>query len=184
MNTAQELAANEARLLTTGVRRLTPDMTSLYEGTYSLLHCAVKNDTLYRGVFAVRMFPIRSPDRFISLHYTTLDDKDLEIGVIENLAVFPEKAQELVRRSLTSHYHEQIISRVYRIRTKYGLLFFDVETAEGPKSFIMPWRGDRAEEYGEKGKVLLDALDNRYIIPDVELLPVADQRRFTSYIYW
>ena len=45
-------------------------------------------------------------------------------------------------------------------------------------------RGDRAEEYGDKGKVLMDALDNRYIIPDVDELPAADRRRFTSFIYW
>ena len=36
----------------------------------------------------------------------------------------------------------------------------------------------------EKGKVLLDASDNRFIIPDVQALPAADRRRFSSYVYW
>ena len=48
----------------------------------------------------------------------------------------------------------------------------------------MPWRYDRAEDYGTNGKVLLDAYDNRYIIPDLAQLPPADRRAFTSFIYW
>ena len=45
-------------------------------------------------------------------------------------------------------------------------------------------RQDRAEDYGTNGKVLLDALGNRYLVPDVSALPSADNRLFTSYIYW
>jgi hypothetical protein len=32
--------------------------------------------------------------------------------------------------------------------------------------------------------VLLDAFDNRYIIPDVRQLPAADRLRFSAFIYW
>ena len=179
-----ERTANESRLLATGVRRLSPDTTTIFEGTFSLLHCAVKNDDLYRGVFAIRLFPIRHPDRYISLHYTDAADKDREIGIIENLTAFPTEQVDLVQRSLARHYHEQIVRRIHRIRHEFGLLFFEVETQRGPEEFVMPWRWDRAEEYGEKGKVLLSALDNRYIIPNVEELPAADQRRLAGFIYW
>ena len=80
----------ESSLDEIGVRCLTPETATIFEGTFSLLHCAVKNDNLYRGVFAARMFPIRHPDRFISLHYTDVDEKDREIGVIVDLDPFPE----------------------------------------------------------------------------------------------
>ena len=50
--------------------------------------------------------------------------------------------------------------------------------------YDLPWRTPYAEDYGEDGKLLHDALENRYIIPNVEELPAADRRRFTSYIYW
>jgi hypothetical protein len=189
MSTAAEThatppAAADTRLTSTGVRRLTPAITTLFEGTFSLLHCAVKGDTLYRGVFAVRLFPIRHPDRFVSLHDTDAEDKDREIGVIEDLSAFPAPQQALVRRSLAMQYHEQFVSRVHEVRLEFGLLSFTVETQRGRESFVMPWRGDRAEDYGEQGKVLLDALDNRFIIPNVEELPPNDRRRFRAYIYW
>jgi len=174
----------ESRLAVTGVRRLTPATTKIFEGTFTLLHCAVMGDQTYRGVFAVLMFPIRYPDRFISLRYTDEEDKTREIGVIDDLSAFPEGTQTLIRNVLKKQYHEHIISRVYEVRDEFGLLFFDVETQRGRQEFMMPWRHDRAEDFGAGGKVLLDVNENRFIVPDVMALPAKDQRRFTNYIYW
>jgi hypothetical protein len=89
------LPAKDALAL--GVRRLVPATTTLFEGTYSMLHCAVKNEGLFRSVYAVRLFPVRHPLHFISLRHTTPEDKDLEIGVIEDLGVFPPDQQDLLR---------------------------------------------------------------------------------------
>jgi hypothetical protein len=176
------LPAKDALAL--GVRRLVPATTTLFEGTYSMLHCAVKNEGLFRSVYAVRLFPVRHPLHFISLRHTTPEDKDLEIGVIEDLGVFPPDQQDLVRRDLRNHYCEHVIERVYDVRYEFGMLFFDVETQRGREEIVMFWRWDRAEEYGERGRVLLDAMDNRYIVPDVGKLPAADRRRFERFIYW
>ena len=184
MNAPAQETYDDRRLVGIGVRVLPPETTTIFEGTFSLMHCAVKDDTLYRGVFAVLMFPIRYPDRFVSLRYTDLKEKEREIGVIVDLSVFPEPARKLVKANLLKHYYEQIIQRVYSVENKWGLLFFDVETQLGRQQFIMPWRGDRAEDFGPNGKVLLDAYDNRYIIPDLAQLPPADRRAFTSFIYW
>jgi len=185
MSTAEARTAyDDARLATIGVRLLTPENTTLFEGTFSLMHCAVQGDTLYRGVFAVRMFPISQPDRYISLRYTDQRDKEQEIGIIVDLNAFPEPARQLVQANLLKHYHEQIITRVHRVENRFGLLFFEVETTRGRREFVMPWRGDRAEDYGPTGKVLLDAFDNRYIIPDLARLPPADRSTFTRFIYW
>ena len=166
------------------VRRLTPESTTVFEGTFSLLHCGVKGDDVYRGVYAVLLFPVTHPDRYISLRCTDEKDKPREIGVIEDLTVFPEPQQKMVRDSLQKQYYERVIERVLVVKYEFGLLFFEVKTQRGEERFVMPWRYDRAEDYGESGKVLLDALDNRYVIADVAALPPADQRRFTSYIYW
>jgi hypothetical protein len=168
----------------TRVRWLPPAVAHIFEGTYSLLHCTVKGDTLYRGVFAVRMFPVSYPDQFISLRHHDIEEKVREIGMIPDLNEYPEAAQRLVRASLDRHYYEQIISRIHEVRNEFGLLFFTVETQRGREEFIMPWRHDRAEDYSANGKLLLDVSDNRYIVPDVAALPPTDRRRLTKYIYW
>jgi hypothetical protein len=131
------------------------------------------------------MFPIRFNDRYISLRYTDLEDKDKEIGIIEDLGTYPPEVRKLVQNTLVKHYYEQVLTRIYGIENEYGLLFFDVESRQrGRIQFVMPWRGDRAEDFGENGKTLLDSFDNRYIIPDLAELPDADRNTFTSYIYW
>jgi hypothetical protein len=173
-----------AEAVSRGVRWLTPEDTTVFSGTFSLLHCAVKGDAVYRAVFAVRLFPISHPDSFISLRHTGLDEKDREIGVIHQLSAFPEDAQVLIRESLAKQYYEQIITRVYSLEFGYGLLFFDVQTQRGREQFTMPWSGDRAEDFGATGKVLHETLGNRYVVPDVSALPPADRRLFTSFIYW
>jgi hypothetical protein len=188
MNPADKSTApdipGDSRLVEAGVRRLTPDVVTLFEGVSSMIHCSIQGEGLYRGVFAVRMFPVRHADRYISLHYTDVNDREQDLGVIEDPGVFPKEQQELIFRDLRAHYYEQTIRRIYDARCEYGVLFFDVETQRGREEFVMPWRGDRAEDYGESGKVLLDALDNRYIIPSIPDLPPADRRRFSNYIYW
>ena len=168
-----------------GVHWLTPRNTHVYESDFSLLHCRLEgDDAVYRGVFAVLMFPVRHPKRFVSLRYFNAQEREEEIGMVENLRDFPKAEQRLILQRLGRHYHEQVILRVYQIQSEFGLLFFDVETQRGREQFVMPWRADCAEDFGEKGKVLLESLGNRYIVPDVEELPPADQRRFTSHIYW
>ncbi len=178
---------DDARLGQVGVRLLTPENTNLFEGSFSLMHCAVQGDTLYRGVYAVVLFPVSQPDRFISLRYTDTNDrneKEREIGIIDDLKVFSQEAQDMVRKSMAKHYFERRIIRIHKIENRFGLLFFKVETTRGKLDFVMPWRGDRAEDYGSSGKVLLDAFDNRYIIPDLSELPEADRDLLASFIYW
>ena len=170
--------------ISVGARWLTPENAVIFEGEFSMIHCTVNGDKPHYGVYAMRMFPVRYPNRYISLRDLDADGKDVEVGVIERLADFPDDQRQLVRANLARYYHEQIISRVHRVECDYGLLFFDVETQRGREQFVMPWRSDSTEDYGEKGKVLLECLGNRYIIPDISELPVADQRRFTEFIYW
>jgi ATP-binding cassette, subfamily B, bacterial len=164
---------------------LTPDDISISRADHGLLECRLTAEgQVYRGVSAVLLFPITHAERFVSLRYTDEMEKEREIGIIGSLAQFPEPAVALIRESLRKHYHEQRIERVLRIKNEFGQLFFTVRTQRGDESFVMPWRQDRAEDYGHSGKVLLDALNNRYLIPDMEALPDKDQRLLRTYVYW
>jgi hypothetical protein len=166
-----------------GVRRLVPESSTIWQGEHNLLHCDVDGER-YDGVFAVRLFPIRHPEQFISLCHTDETDRVREVGVIHDLADFSEDTQALVRRTLAKHYHEQRVERIFRVRLEHGLLFVDAKTDRGREEFIVPWRHDRAEDYDESGKVLLDALDNRYVIQDMRKLPERDRMELTRFIYW
>ena len=210
-------AATMNRLASTGTRRLSPANCQIFQGTFSLLHCTVVGDQIYRGVFASLAFPVSQPDRFICLRYHDSDGKNKDIGVIEDLAVFDEPARQLIQQSLRKHYYEQRVLRVLKIQVRFGLLFIDVLTdrdsepsslspagggkgegisagiggrPEGKGSpgtrqqFTMRWQVDRAQDYGEHGKVLLDTFENRFVIHDLRQLPPRDRVRLQRYIYW
>jgi ATP-binding cassette, subfamily B, bacterial len=166
------------------VRRLKPESASLRMGQHELLECEVAGEGLYRGVTAVMLFPISHPDRWVSLRHTDEGDREKEIGVIEVLADFDVEDQRLLRQALAKHYHECVITGVESIKHKFGQLFFRVKTNAGVREFVTPWRSDRAEDYGMNGKVILDALNNRFLIPDMEQLTTKERRLVSTYIYW
>ena len=171
-----------------GARFLHPDTTKIFRGTYRLLHVQYKDPAagkaeLLRGVFAVLVFPISAPRKFISLRYH-IEGGEEEIGIIEDPMEFPPETRKLLGDSLANNYFEFDIVRVLKVELKYGLLFFDVQTNQGLRQFEMRWRASRARSYGPHGKVLLDVYENRFVIPDVQQLPKEDRERLTRFIYW
>jgi hypothetical protein len=167
----------------TQVRFLTPDMCRIHLGNLGALHVTVLNEGIYGGVYAAYAFPVAHPNGYVSLLYTA-GEKDFEIGVIRNLDEFPAAAVDLIRKALRRRYFVHVIKRIPKIGWKYGLISMEVETDKGTVNFFMRWSYDRAVDYGQRGKVLIDMDNNRYLIPDVETLDEDERAEFQRYIYW
>lgn len=165
------------------IRYLTPDLCRIHLGTHEALHVTVKNERIYGGVYAAYAFPVSRPDQYISLIHAG-GEEELEIGIIRDLNMFPPEAIALVRQALTRRYFVHTVTRLRHIGWKYGFVAVDADTDKGPVSFLMPWRHDRAFDYGQRGKVLIDVNDNRYLIPDLEKWSASEQHEFQRYIYW
>lgn len=167
-----------------GVKSLKPEDIKIFRGTFNLIHLMTADGTLYRGVYALRAFPIRCPDKFIFLFYYDENDRVQEIGMIEDLNTFSEESRQIVLDAMRKQYFAYIIEAIYSIKLEFGILHFEVETDKGTKEFYMRWASHRTLDFGEKGKILLDIFDDRYILPDIEKLTKAEQELFTRYIYW
>jgi hypothetical protein len=169
---------------TIGIRYLTPEKTKIFTGRLGSIHCVIDDKEAYANVYCLLCFPVTYPAKFISVNYTNEENKENEIGVIEDLTVFPEETRAIINASLHRQYFEQVITRVLAVKWEFGLLFFEVETSERKIEFMMRWQHDKAIEYGKNGKVLLDVYDNRFLIPSVDNLPSADRDRLRRFIYW
>jgi hypothetical protein len=167
----------------TQVRFLTPDMCRIHLGNLGALHVTVMNEGIYGGVYAAYAFPVAHPSRYISLIHTA-GEKDTEIGIIRDLNEFPPAAADLVRQALARRYFVHVVTRIRDVGWKYGLIAFEVDTDKGPVSFYMRWSQDRAVDYGQTGKVLMDLENNRYLIPDLDKLSPGERSEFQRYIYW
>ena len=166
-----------------GVKLLTPQNSRIFFGRLGSIHC-ISDDEAFANVYCVLTFPIHYPNNFISVCYSDDEGKEKEIGVIKDLTIFPEEGQKIVKKSLSRHYFEQTITRIFDVRWEYGLLFLDVEVNEERKKFNMRWQHNKALEYGKDGKVLLDTFENRYVIPHIQELPQSDRNRLMRFIYW
>jgi ATP-binding cassette subfamily B protein len=164
-------------------RWLTPEQTRLQLGERDTLQVAVESD-LYDGVFAVRALPVTCPDQFLSLRYADADGQEYEIGLIRDLAAWPDAERGLVEQALARRYFVRAITAIERIELKYGLLTFEVQTDRGPVCFTMRNSHSQAQDYGPAGKLLCDVDDNRYLVPDVDALPRRQHLLFRRYIFW
>lgn len=167
----------------TQIRFLTPDMCRIHLGNLGALHITVKNEGIWGGLYTAYAFPVAYPNGFISI-IQTAGDQDTELGVIRDLDEFPESDAALIREALRRRYFIHTVTRLKSITMKYNMLFLELSTDKGEVAFFMRWAQDRAVDYGQTGKVLIDVDDNRYLIPDLEKLPMRERVDFTRFIYW
>lgn len=166
------------------VKFLKPGEIKIFRGTFNLMHLTTADGTLYRGVYAIRAFPITCPNKYIFLFYYDERDRSREIGAIESLDAFSEDVRDIILDVMRKHYFGYTILEIYSIKLEFGNLHFEVETDKGPREFFMRWASHRTLDFGESGKILLDVFDDRYIVPDVNSLARADRDLFTRYVYW
>lgn len=140
--------------------------------------------TCYRGVFAVNLFPATNPNDYISLRVWTRDGLEQEIGILRNLDEWPAEARVLVREALGRRYWLQTVTGLEEIKLEMGHLTLKVHTHHGPRQFTMRWSQSQVQDFGERGKILLDLDDNRFLVPDVQTLPPKERELFQRYVYW
>jgi ATP-binding cassette subfamily B protein len=165
-------------------RWLHPADAEICPGPRSTVTVVMADDSVYRGVFAVNLFPATSPNDYISLRVWTRDGEQQEIGILRNLEAWPLEAQMLVRHALERRYFLQTIEGVDDIRLELGHLHCEVRTPHGPRRFTMRWSQSQVQDFGDRGKMLLDLDDNRFLVPDVQALPPKERDLFQRFVYW
>jgi ABC-type multidrug transport system ATPase subunit len=165
-------------------RWLEPETIALRSGPYDSLELGLPDGTVHRGVFAVRCFPATKPDDFISLRAWDRDGNEVELGILRHLDRLPQRASDLLQAALARRYYLRRITGIDEIKVEYGYLRFGVRTDQGPAQFTMRGNQSYTQDFGARGKVLLDLEDNRFLVPDVDQLPGPDRELLQRYVYW
>ncbi|HMO85572.1 MAG TPA: DUF1854 domain-containing protein, partial [Lacipirellulaceae bacterium] len=165
-------------------RWIAPADAEIGPSSRGAMELAFMDGPIHRGVFAVNLFPATNPDDYISLRTWNRDGDEQEIGILRQLDQWPAAAQALVREALARRYYLQTIEGVDDIRLELGHLTLAVRTSHGPRRFTMRWAQSQVQDFGERGKVLVDLDDNRYLVPDVQTLPPRDRELFQRFVYW
>jgi ATP-binding cassette subfamily B protein len=163
---------------------LEPGCIRLREGSFRALEVEMFDGTVHKSVFAVRCFPATRPDDFISLRTWDKDGQEHEIGIVRHLDQWTAGQQDLLRAALSRRYFLRRITAIKDMKLEQGYLVFRVQTDQGPTQFTMRWTQSQAQEFGDRGKVLLDVEDNRFLIPDTDKLPQRERELLQRYVYW
>ncbi len=80
-------------------RWLEPEFAFIHLGNLGALHVTIRDEMIYGGVFAARCMPVQHLERYISLRYFDAEKRETEVGLIRDLAEWPEDARQLVREA-------------------------------------------------------------------------------------
>ncbi len=120
-------------------------------------------------VALLRMFPLRKPDKFISVRRENREraDSRVEYGVIEDINAFSGEQRALIDEELERRYFVPEITKVTNVKEEYGHTYWDVETTAGDRSFTVFDMNSNLLNMGEGRAMIIDVDGNRYIFPDV-----------------
>jgi ATP-binding cassette subfamily B protein len=163
---------------------LEPDAAIFREGPLKSLEVELPEGKVHRSVFAVQCFPATRRNDFISLRSWDRDGHEHELGIVRHLEEWSPGTRELMHAALGRRYYLRRITGIDEIELDYGMLNFRVTTDHGPAHFTMRWNQSQAHDFGERGKVLLDTEDNRFLVTDTDELPKRQRELFQRYVYW
>ncbi len=122
-------------------------------------------DEVYPNAAIRRCFPLTHPDS----HYALLDEKGVELGLLENPAELDEASKATLERYFKTAYLAIKILRIKSVEVTYGITTWHVETDHGARTFIVRDRGDI--RFLADSSVLFSDVDGlRYIIEDQDQL--------------
>ena len=120
----------------------------------------------FEGLELHRMFPITGLSRYISL----IDSEGEEIAVIRNIDNLLPESKEAVEQCLDEYYMIPRIKRFIKMREKFLIWMWTVETDRGICTFEIRNHLTAVKPLYDGRILIKDANDNRYEIPDVRKL--------------
>ncbi len=167
---------------------LTPDMARFTRSAGGLISLEVTQPSgkveFFERIVPVRAFPISAPETFISIREpdTRASGRGAEIGMIEDLSVFPDEVSAMIRDELSRRYFTPAIKKIHSFHEKFGYCYWDVTTVAGRVEFIMsnPTGSIRTLE---NGRVFLYDIDgNCFTVEDPSKLDKRSYKMLENYL--
>lgn len=150
------------------INYLSPKECEFYKTEGGLLGLRLRGEDLGR-VALLRMFPLRKPDKFISVRRENREraDSRKEYGVIEDICGFDGEQRKLIDEELSRRYFVPEITKVTTVKEEYGHTYWTVETTAGERSFTVFDMNSNLIKLGGDRVMIIDVDGNRYVFPDV-----------------
>lgn len=136
---------------------------------------AIGGERTYIQVRIARAFPLAQPDKYIGLR----DSQDKEIGMLPTLEGMTPESRAIVAEELDRRYFVPVVTRILDVKEeKGGLVYFDVETNKGKRSFFVQNPRDSTHSITPTRLLITDKDGFRYEFPDISTADAKAQAFF------
>ena len=140
--------------------------------------CHLRVEMQFSRVYLRRAFPAGEPYRYISV--AGKDEK--EIGMIMDIAEFPEAQRDLLKAELDRMYFMPKILRIEDVKDRFGRTTFRVKTDIGEMSFTVQDVYRSLFRLPDGRLILTDVDGNRFEITDPMALDKKSYKKIELYI--
>ena len=88
----------------------------------------------------------------------------------------------MLEEQLTLRYFTPIIQKINKIKDEYGFAYWNVVTDHGECNFTIRMGGNSVIHLSETRILIMDIDENRFEIPDVSQLTVAERRKLDLFL--
>ena len=152
---------------------LSGDLDALTESTLD-----IKRQPSYDRVRIRRTFPFSLADKYVSV----LDNDQNEIGLIEDVSIFPEDEAELIRAELERVYFCPEITKIVSVRERLGYAYFSVVTDAGEREIPLRDVYRSIIRVSDDRIVLIDIDGNRYSVSSLKALDRNSMKKLEMYL--
>jgi len=156
------------------------DQNAKFERTGTGFLSLKVGEEFYPRVTVVRMFPFSDKNEFISIR--TAEERSKEIGIVEKLNDVSKETLEMLEEQLTLRYFTPVIQKINKIKDEYGFAYWNVVTDHGECNFTIRMGGNSVIHLSDTRILIMDIDENRFEIPDVNQLTVAERRKLDLFL--
>lgn len=136
-------------------------------GEYSCLHVAVH-----------RLFPLTHPTEYFSIR----DGGGQELGLLRSLDGLSPAGRDCVTAALARRYMTAEVRKIVRVRERFGIVEWEVETHRGVCRFATRDLRDNIRRLSAVHYIIPDVDGNRYDIPNLTALDTQSQARLLRHL--
>ena len=141
---------------------LTPEKVRLFRSPMGSPRLEIRDEMCYPRVTIRRILPLSDPGHYISLG---LGD-DVEIGIVVDPSQLDPDSLTIVREELDKRYFTPTITRIHRVKERFGVHEWDAETSRGRVTFSVQGLHQNVKQVPPARLLVTDVRGNRYDVPD------------------
>lgn len=151
------------------IRYLKREEIEFYETPGGLLGAKIDGNDVGR-VDLLRLFPLHQKDNYISVRRMSEGhrDRNTEMGIIEDIAIFSEEQKKLINHELERRYFVPEIIKVVNVKEEFGHTYWETKTNYGDRNFTTFDMSSSLVRIDSNSVMLIDVDGSRYLIPNLK----------------